>query len=308
MYQNLNIELKNLRHKLEEKNKLKARLERIRKELEEENTKLKDLYSTLKKEEEDLKKLEHISPTSIFYSIIGVKEKKVQKEKQEFTCAQYNYEVCRGSIEELKRKIREIYAGLEDLINVEVEYEIFLKEKERLILCNNSGAKATIKGLCDKIQGFESQVQEVEEVIVTCKNLMIPLNDLINELEKLNKRSDTSVNNNVVNLSKQENVIKEYTKEVVEKLQHVKYHLEKIDFSFDLKVDLESFFLVVDRMLDSVALNWSIKGVIGEILTNSIVLKKSILDLKESLKNTEKNLEDEINYLKECYRDVIEKE
>lgn len=307
MYENLNNELKNLRHKLEEKNKLKARLEKTRKELEEENNKLKDLSSILKKEEEDLSKLEHISPSSIFYSIIGVKDKKIQKEKQEFICAQYNYEVCKGNIEGLKKRIREIYASLEELFNVEVEYEIFLKEKERLIMLNNSGTKTEINKLTNKIQNFKSQVEEVEEVVVTCKNVIIPLNDLINELEIVNKRDDGNFNNNFMNYSKHEKNMREYTKEVIGKLENIKYHLEKIDFNYDLKIDLEGFFIVVDRMLDTVALNWTIKGVIGEILTNSIVLKKAILDLKEGLKNIKINLEKEIEYLNECYKDAIEK-
>jgi len=268
---------------------------------------LKDLSSILKKEEEDLSKLEHISPYSIFYSLIGVKDKKIQKEKQEFICAQYNYEVCKGNIEGLKKRIREIYASLEELFNVEVEYEVFLKEKERLIMVNNSGAKTEINKLSNKIQNFKGQVEEVEEVIVTCKNVIIPLNDLINELEMVNKRDDGSFNNNFMNYSKHEKNMREYTKEVVGKLENIKYHLEKIDFNYHLKIDLEGFFIVVDRMLDTVALNWTIKGVIGEILTNSIVLKKAILDLKEGLKNIKINLEKEIEYLNECYKDAIEK-
>jgi len=310
MYQNINLELKNLRQKVEEKSKIRMRLEKLRANLEEENLKLKNFSDILEKEKKELEKLENISVTSVFYSIIGKKDIKLEKEKQRFYSAQYNYEVSRGTIEDLKRSIREAYASLEELQTVEVEYEIFIKEKERMINCSSSPTKNKIKELHHKINELKLQTDEDEEVVKTCNNILPFIDDLISKLDGHVSKSKDKNGDLVINIEDVDHysILNKNLEEIIHRLLNIKFQLEHVDFNFSLNIDLDWFFLFVDNFLDSIALDRSLKEITKETLTNAIILKRKINDLVKLLRRNINICSEEVNNLEEHYRDIIENE
>lgn len=310
MYQNINLELKNLRQKVEEKSKIRIRLEKLRANLEEENLKLKSLSDILEKEKKEIEKLENISVTSIFYSIIGKKDSKLEKEKQKFYSAQYNYEVSRGTIEDLKRSIREAYASLEELQTVEVEYEIFIKEKERMINCSNSPTKNKIKELHHKINELKLQTDEDEEVVKTCNNILPFIDDLICKLDGHVSKSKDKNGDFVINIENvdHDGILNKNLEEIIHRLLNIKFQLEHVDFNFSLNIDLDWFFLFVDNFLDSIALDRSLKEITKETLKNAIILKRKINDLIKLLRGNIKLCSEEVNNFEEYCRDIIESE
>lgn len=310
MYQNINLELKNLRQKVEEKSKIRMRLEKLRANLEEENLKLKNFSNILEKEKKELEKLENISVTSVFYSIIGKKDIKLEKEKQKFYSAQYNYEVSRGNIEDLKRNIREAYASLEELQTVEVEYEIFIKEKERMINCSSSPTKNKIKEAYNKINELKLQISGDEETVKTCNNIVPFIDDLISKLDghvakNNNKNYDLRLNTMEIDT---DGILNKNLEEIIHRLLSIKFQLEHLDFNFDLNFDLDWFFIFVDNFLDNISLDRSLKEITKETLSNAIILKRKINDLIKLLRGNIKLCSEEVNNFEEYCRDIIESE
>jgi DNA repair exonuclease SbcCD ATPase subunit len=310
MYQNINLELKNLRQKVEEKSKIRIRLEKLRANLEEENLMLKNFSDTLEKEKRELEKLENVSITSVFYSIIGKIDAKLEREKQKFYSAQYNYEVSRGNIEDLKRSIREAYASLEELQTVEVEYEIFIKEKERMINCSSSPTKNKIKETYNKINELKLQISGDEETVKTCNNIVPFIDDLISKLDghvskNNNKNYDLLLNMGDVDT---DGTLNKNLEEIIHRLLSIKFQLEHLDFNFDLNFDLDWFFIFVDNFLDNISLDRSLKEITKETLSNAIMLKRKISDLIKLLKGNIKHCGEEVNNFEEYCRDIIENE
>lgn len=310
MYQNINLELKNLRQKVEEKSKIRIRLDKLRANLEEENLKLKNFSDILEKEKKELEKLENISVTSVFYSIIGKKDIKLEKEKQKFYSAQYNYEVSRGTIEDLKRSIREAYASLEELQTVEVEYEIFIKEKERMINCSNSPTKNKIKETYNKINELKLQISGDEETVKTCNNIVPFIDDLISKLDghvSKNNNKNYDLLLNMVDIDTN-GILNKNLEEIIHRLLSIKFQLEHLDFNFDLNFDLDWFFIFVDNFLDNISLDRSLKEITKETLSNAIMLKRKINDLIKLLRCNIKLCGEEVNNFEEYCRDIIESE
>lgn len=310
MYQNINLELKNLRQKVEEKSKIRMRLEKLRANLEEENLKLKSFSNILEKEKKELEKLENISVTSVFYSIIGKKDIKLEKEKQKFYSAQYNYEVSRGNIEDLKRNIREAYASLEELQTVEVEYEIFIKEKERMINCSSSPTKNKIKETYNKINELKLQISGDEETVKTCNNIVPFIDDLISKLDGHVAKNNNNNYDSLLNMMEidTDGILNKNLEEIIHRLLSIKFQLEHLDFNFDLNFDLDWFFIFVDNFLDNISLDRSLKEITKETLSNAIILKRKINDLVKLLRGNIKLCSEEVNNFEEYCRDIIESE
>jgi hypothetical protein len=310
MYHNINLELKNLRQKVEEKSKIRIRLEKLRANLEEENLMLKNFSDILEKEKRELEKLENVSITSVFYSIIGKIDVKLEREKQKFYSAQYNYEVSRGNIEDLKRSIREAYASLEELQTVEVEYEIFIKEKERMINCSSSPTKNKIKETYNKINELKLQISGDEETVKTCNNIVPFIDDLISKLDghvSKNNNKNYDLLLNMVDVDT-DGILNKNLEEIIDRLLSIKFQLEHLDFNFDLNFDLDWFFIFVDNFLDNISLDRSLKEITKETLSNAIMLKRKINDLIKLLRGNIKLCGEEVNNFEEYCRDIIENE
>lgn len=80
MSEKLDSQLTSINDKIQEKYKIQRKLEVTEKAYEEIKKQLDELREHLNKEEADVKKLEGSSITSLFYSILGTKEERMDKE------------------------------------------------------------------------------------------------------------------------------------------------------------------------------------------------------------------------------------
>jgi len=80
MSEKLDSQLTSINDKIQEKYKIQRKLEATEKAYEEIKKQLDELREHLNKEEADVKKLEGSSITSLFYSILGTKEERMDKE------------------------------------------------------------------------------------------------------------------------------------------------------------------------------------------------------------------------------------
>ncbi|TKG97224.1 hypothetical protein EYV94_01995 [Puteibacter caeruleilacunae] len=161
----LQSELKDLEVRLQSKKKEDKKCKRI-----------------LEKERQEYKDIHGLSLTSLFYTIIGSKAEKLEKEKQEYLLAKLNYDKLQEEIELIDDRKNEISREIEELGNVEDVYQQLLNEKQEYLFGLNDAKADAIHGLVDKQLVIDIKVKEIDEAGVAAGVVMRQLDQVISKL------------------------------------------------------------------------------------------------------------------------------
>ncbi|MBC8235736.1 hypothetical protein H8E77_39820 [bacterium] len=99
MLEELNKQLVEAKENLRMRRKLQDTFVRTEQSLSQEKSRLKNLETHLQKEGSDVKKLEGMSLTGLFYTILGSKDKQLEKERQEYLAAKLKCDECQDSVD-----------------------------------------------------------------------------------------------------------------------------------------------------------------------------------------------------------------
>lgn len=183
MYSQINNEIYKLKEELRAKEKLQSLRDMANGELRRKKLNRDELYGILKKEEKDVTKLEGMSFSSIFLTMAGKKEDKLDKEREEFLAAKLRYEECLDSIRELEEKIKQLNREIEDYGNIEEKYKSLIKEKERLLVQEDSQEGQNLKESLDRVNQLKLGIKEVKEAIDAGESANVALNKMRKHLD-----------------------------------------------------------------------------------------------------------------------------
>ncbi|WP_303917441.1 hypothetical protein [Draconibacterium sediminis] len=168
-----------LKESAEEKIRLEKLLNLTQNELSQEQNKLIQLKKELQKEFEDVKRLEDGGLSGLFHEILGTKEKKLDKERQEYLAAKLKYENCQKQIDNLKQEVERLSRELQQCGNPEKDYKVQLTAKEQQLKAANDG---TLQKYEEQLGHYYSQKKEVNEAIhageMAIKGLKLALESL----------------------------------------------------------------------------------------------------------------------------------
>lgn len=103
----LNKKLYDAKEGLRKKRKYEEHLKRLNDSLQEQSRKSFGLKNQLLKEKKDVEALEKFTLTNIFYTMIGKKLEKLDKEQEEVLAVQVKYTETLNAIEDIKKEICE---------------------------------------------------------------------------------------------------------------------------------------------------------------------------------------------------------
>ncbi|MBN2774964.1 MAG: hypothetical protein JXR31_11980, partial [Prolixibacteraceae bacterium] len=126
-----------LKEKINRKKQAEALLAKTKELLQEEQKNLDQQKILVKKEYEDVLRLEGNSLSSVFYSFLGNKVEKLDKERQEYLSAKLKYEGNKDTINRLEEDIRKQEKLLLELGNPEEEYKSLIQDKKVTLVAQN---------------------------------------------------------------------------------------------------------------------------------------------------------------------------
>lgn len=119
-----------LKEKTEEKKRIENLLKKAERELLAEKEKLEKLKTQLKKEYDDVQRIENGGLTALFFGLLGSKEKKLDKERQEYLAAKLRYDNCKKQIEDLEAEVQKLKKEFLASGHPDVEYKKLFEEKK----------------------------------------------------------------------------------------------------------------------------------------------------------------------------------
>ena len=167
-----------------------SKLYKLRSQSQEANSRLKSkeersvqLKQVLEKEYHDVEQLDKLNLTALFYSILANKDKKQEKERQEYLKAKLQYEEAIKEIKLIKRTVEQLRIEINLLKNSEEKYQLLLREKEEFLLSLEDESSKNLQDVIDDINAAALHIQEIEEVLQEAEPALHYLNETFNQLQ-----------------------------------------------------------------------------------------------------------------------------
>ena len=180
MYKEINEEI----YLVKEELRAKEKLESLRKIAQDEYNKsiqmLEELKDRLNKEKKDVAKLEGTSLSSFFFSIIGKKDEKLDKEMKEYLAAKMKYDEHLVTINELKNLINKYDEELRRYEGIEERHKKLINEKQRLLINEDSSEGRNLRQLLGRLNELRLDIKEIKEAVNAGRNAY----DALLEMEK----------------------------------------------------------------------------------------------------------------------------
>lgn len=238
---------------------------------------LKEKEKVLLKENKDVEELEKMSFKSIFYSILGNKDKQLESEKYEAIQASLEYQRVLYNYNIKKEEVNK----LEIRINNE---ENIVQELEDLQLKVNIDNKDIIK-YRDQITKKQSQLKEINEAIETGEIAKEALETVRLFLNKADGWSTVDVlgGNFLSDIIKRENLQKaqEHLQLSQNKIEKFERELKDVTLEKVVIPVFDEFDYILDVVFDNIFTDWSIKNKISQSLqqvNNTVSCIEKVLD------------------------------
>ncbi len=303
-------EIFQLKEKAEEKKRLEEQLKKTLYEYNKTKENLSRLANQLSKESDDVSKLEEGGITALFYSVLGNKESKLKKEKQEFLAAKLKHENCVNEQEKWEIEIQRIKSEIKALGDPLSEYKTLLQTKaDKLKLANDKYFK-------EFEQQLEFQLKQKTELNEAIEAGETALNGLRYAIQELRKAKNWGIYDMVgggliataVKHSKIDEA-KSLIQDVQVWLKIFKRELSdiKIIASRELTVQLNSFSTFADYFFDNLIFDWIVQQKINRSLEACEEVCQKVLKLLTKLRITDVDMTENYNKTRVEYTAYIEK-
>ncbi len=182
MFTDLNSQLVDVKEKIRQCDRLQGQLADVERSLAQEDGRLENLEAQLKREEKDVQRLEGLSLAATFYAILGDKEQRLDKERQEFLAARLQRDQCQYAVTSLERDLDGIKQKLDSLTGLDAAYQTLLERKEKLLLESKNPNLRPLLDLSEDQARLESQRKEVREALSAGQALLSTLDGVIQSL------------------------------------------------------------------------------------------------------------------------------
>ena len=290
---------------LREKMARREQLKIILKELDEQRKNLalrvEDLEWIKRREEYDVARMEGKSLSAFLYTLIGGREKKLDRERAELCAAVAKYQAAQTSLEQVKEEILSAEAELATLTYCHEEYDRLLQKKRDAIKATGSADGQEILEIEQRIAFLLHQEKEAEEARRAGESALEIAEKICRHLGSAKGHAYVDVigGGMMVDYFKHDQLIRAQNR--VEALQNAlrSFQVELADISaipVQEQFRLDGFLEVADVFFDCIFVDWDVYSEIKDSEKNMIATRdkiKEALARLETLKaNGEKEMEE----------------
>ncbi|WFA08240.1 hypothetical protein [Tissierella sp. Yu-01] len=307
MFTEINQEIYELKEKLLNKGKLDSLVRMVNDELRKKRAQAQVLKDQLDSELKDVEKLEGTSFSSIVFSLLGKKEEKLDKEREEYIAAKLKYDECLKMINELETELVSTKAELKNYMGIEDEYNRKITEKKELLLSHEGQNSTILRNSLDRINDLKIDIKEVREAIYAGEKAYSALMKMEDSLEDARGWGTWDILGGglISDMAKHSAIDK--ANNISYEFQHLlkafEKELEDVNEFTDIEVSLSGFVSFADFFFDGFFVDWFVQSKINDSLDRvkdaSVKINSIINRLRANLDNLENELGDKENEIKE---------
>lgn len=145
---------------------------------------LNTLHATLQKEQTDVEKIEGVTVSSIFYTVIGQKDRKLEKEKSEAAAAEEVFSAQQSEISELNEEIKKYECELRTVRGCDLRYGRLLPQILDEIRTYDSPESKAVLDTFDTLTRIEKKVSDFEKALELCYEVLANLSGATKHLTR----------------------------------------------------------------------------------------------------------------------------
>ncbi|HOO12514.1 MAG TPA: hypothetical protein PK684_06120 [Bacillota bacterium] len=264
----INERLTQLKALVREKERLAAALSKVveQKNKAEDNKRL--LYRQLEKERIDVEKLEGTTLSGFLQGLLGKKEERLEKERNEYIAAKLKFDTAEAEAEGLYREIEEIRARIAEIGDVEEEYKRLITEKEKVLMNSSGDFREALDRIMEEESRLISDNREISEAIRAGEELLYSLNRVQNSLDSAGGWGawDILGGGLIATMAKHANI--DEAQREINKVQALmnRFHRELGDIGgeTDLDIEIGSFLTFADYFFDGLFADLAVQSRIRE--------------------------------------------
>ncbi|MCM3760768.1 hypothetical protein M3212_08200 [Alkalihalobacillus oceani] len=290
--------------------KWSAHKERAITHLTEGHQKAERLRQQLERERADVERLKKLSFTNLFYTIVGRRLEKMEKEQQELLQAQLKYEEALHTIEDLEEELKEIQLFLQSLSEPEQEYEQLIMEKKAYLISTDSPLTEQLSSLIDDEEEKKAQLKEYQEAITAGIKAKASLGKAVSSLESASGWSTWDMfGGGMLSTAIKHSHVDEARSEIhhaQRALRHFEEELKDVNAYTDCTIEIDGFLTFADYFFDGFIVDWMVHGKIQDSLSQTTEMVYHVERILRELTREEQALTGEITALKQQRTELVE--
>lgn len=296
-----------------EQKRLKAKytgdLRAVEAELREQSARLGTLETQLEKEQVDVRKLERASLSALFHAVLGDREARLEKERQEFLAAQLRYQQTKRQVEFLERERDYLHGRLVKLAAVDTEYEALLSEKEGLLRQADQAAAGELVENAEQIATLTSETKDLSEAVRAGKQVISSLERVLEALESAKSWGALDMlGGGLISTAVKHNRIDEARDgihDVQTRMSRFQRELADVRARVELDIDIGEFETFADFFFDGLIFDWVVQSRINASLERTRQVHSLIARTLEELAGLESDAVNRLAALQEVRAQII---
>lgn len=310
MIKDLNTQLANVKELKRKKQKWENQLADYQKELNDKRKVVAECEEKLRKENHDIEKLSRFSLTNLFTTIAGTKEDRMRTEKRELVATQLKYDEARKATTHMEEAIAQIQGKLDEMADIDRQYNEILSEKEKLIKDSHSPLTYELFTLSEQHADLRSHLTEMQEAIDAGEEVLDALDNAIDELNKAENWGtwDMFGGGMITTAIKHGHIddAKEAIHVVQIKMRTFQRELLDVDQTEEWGIDMTGLLTFADYFFDGLITDWFVQGKIKDSLKQAEKQRGEIKQLVLQLKRGYEKKESELAKVETKQRNLLE--
>lgn len=262
------------------------------------------LRTACTKEQEDVDKLEGRSLAAYFYYVIGKKNEKLDKEREEAYAARVKLDAAERELSAVKSEIASVRSRLGELYGCENAYSRALESRREEIKASSSPEAEELLQLEEQIAHHESQQKEIGEAILAGNAAFTIAEKILSELDSADGWNTWDMFGGgglITHMAKHGHLddAQELVETLQDKLRSFKTELADVSINADMQVNIDGFLRFADYFFDGLFADWAVADRISESMSAVQKTKDQIgrlvdklSKMKEEAERREKRLRD----------------
>ncbi|GED69621.1 hypothetical protein BRE01_33230 [Brevibacillus reuszeri] len=310
MFQEINERLAAKKVELRQKLHREHNSKKLREQHEQEVIKLQTLHKKLQSEQQDVDKLMGMSFGAFFYSLIGKKDEKLSKEKEELLQAKIKYEAVLATVKDLEEEMATTKEQLSRMSDVESEYADLLLQKERLIQAKRPDLVRVLREYSEQQSQLEASQKELDEALEAGRATIQHLDKAIDKLKSASSWGawDMLGGGAVSTYIKHSriNEARDAVHEAQKSLRRFERELYDVQRESRIQIDIGEMLTFADFFFDNIITDWIVQDRISTSLQQAKDKMEKVIKLQDELLVERKVVETELGDIRHKSLDLIE--
>jgi hypothetical protein len=287
LLKDLNSRLIDILEKLRARDRLQNRLAEVERLLSQEVTRLDGLDVQFAREKRDVQRLEGLSLGSIFYTVLGDKEQRLDRERQEFLAAKLQRDQCQYAISSLELDLADLKYKLSALGNLDSAYQALLERKEKILLSSENDLSHQLLDITGLQANLQADRKELQEAVGSGQTVLTILDGVINSLNSAEGWGNWDMlgGGMLADLAKHSKIddARDQVHQAQELLRRFQRELADIQSAESFLIDISSFDTFVDFFLDSLIVDWIVQSKIHNSLDRTTQVRQRVKAILQGL-------------------------